>query len=197
MRIIGNKLITRRNRGDTVNFALRYENGEPLIMYYLWDNPHFVMTIASSRYTQEQRYIKSWWVNLDDRRKFYNTEILLSIDADEYYKPELDPSEFVGVNSQVVKTIVNGVSYYWYAGLPENSEIYEWLEYKPLPISITFTVQNASEWIEQNYRWDCSIVVGTLTEEGQGKPPLKDFIVVKSLVEDAEMEVSSDSMGGL
>ena len=151
------------------------------------------MTIASSRYSQEQRYIKSWWVNLDDRRKFYNTEIFLSIEAGEYYKPELLPSKFVGVNSQVVKTIVNGVSYYWYAELTENFETYEWLEYEPLQISIPFTAQDASEWIEQNYRWDCSIMVGTPTNAGQGKPPLKDFIVVKSLVEDAEMEVSSDS----
>ena len=197
MRIVGNKLIARRNRGDTITFRLEYENGDPFVIASGWDNPHFVMTIASSRYSQEQRYIKSWWVNLDDRRKFYNTEILLSIEADEYYKPGLPPSNFVGVNSQVVKTIVNGVSYYWYAGLPENSETHEWLEYEPLQISIPFTVQDASEWIEQNYRWDCSIMAGTLTNEGQGKPPLKDFIVVKSLVEDAEMEVSSDSMGGL
>lgn len=193
MRIVGNKLIARRNRGDTITFRLEYENGEPFVIASGWDNPHFVMTIASSRYSQEQRYIKSWWVSLTTENfiRLEQTDIYLdtTINPEDPDRPSLDPTEWTFI--QIVKVIYNNISYYWY------SDGEAWIPYVAPLITITFTVQNTSEWIEQNYRWDCSIMAGTLTEEGQGKPPLKDFIVVKSLVEDAEMEVSSDSMGGL
>ena len=193
MRIVGNKLIARRNRGDTITFRLEYENGDPFVIASGWDNPHFVMTIASSRYSQEQRYIKSWWLSLTTENfiRVEQTDIYLdtTINPEDPDKPSLDPANWAF--TRIVRVIYQGINYFWYS----NGE--DWIPYDAPTIRIVFTVQDASEWIEQNYRWDCSIMAGTLTNEGQGKPPLKDFIVVKSLVEDAEMEVSSDSMGGL
>jgi hypothetical protein len=196
MRIVGNKLIARRNRNATLNFVLEYENGNPFVILSGWDNPYFVMTITSSRYAQEGRYMKSWWVSLEDQVKVEETTIE-EVLGDELGVPDIDPADPMNANrKRFVKT---GPKSFWYSDMVPSSEgpVADWISFNPTPINIVFTVQDTSEWIEQNYRWDCSIMVGTPTNAGQGKPPLKDFIVVKSLVEDAEMEVSSDSMGGL
>lgn len=192
MRIVGNKLITRRNRNATLNFVLEYENGNPFVILSGWDNPYFVMTIASSRYTQEGRYMKSWWVPLEDQVKVEETTIE-EVPGDEFGIPDTDPAD--PMNAKRKRFVKTGPKSFWYSD--EVDDVATWIAFNPVPINIPFMLQDTAEWIEQDYRWDCSIMVGTPTNAGQGKPALTDFIVVKSLVEDAEMEVLSDSMGGL
>lgn len=193
MRVIGNKLVTRRNREATLNFVLEYENGDPVVISSGWDHPYFVMTIASSRYKQEGRYIKSWWVSLEDQVKVEETGPIEEVIGDELGEPIIDPADPMNANrKRFVKT---GPKQFFYSDMV--NDIATWISFNPVPITVTFTLQDTSEWIEQDYRWDCSIMVGTPTNAGQGHPALTDFIVVKSLVEDAEMEVTSDSMGGL
>jgi len=187
MKIIGNKLVARRNRDATLTFRLEYENGDPFVISSEWDNPYFVMTIVSSRYSQEHRYFKSWWISLVDEIRVKETNVQ-EVEGGVDDVPALDPTVTGEAYLRIVKT---GTSFFWY------SDGTQWVPYEAPQIVVTFTLQDTSEWIEQNYRWDCSILTGTLTDAGQGNPPLVDFVVVKSLVEDAEMEVSSDSMGGL
>ena len=199
MRVVGNKLITRRNRPDMVNFLLEYENGDPFVILSGWDNPYLVMTITSSRYAQEGRYMKSWWVPLKDEDYVKVEETTIEeVLGDELGEPIQSPADDMNKNrKRFVKT---GPKSFWYSDMVSSSEgpVADWISINPaVYIKIAFTPQDTAEWIEQDYRWDCSIMAGTLTNAGQGEPALRDFIAVKSLVEDAEMEVLSDSMGGL
>ena len=192
MRVVGTRLVARRNRGGTLTFVLEHVNGKPFVIPSEWDNPHFVMTIASSRYDQAERYVKSWWVNLSAYPNVKNTEITETLPGDDD-KPDVGANAYVTDFGTSVVTTAEGI--YWYT--KKVGETYEWVQYNPPTIVVTFTVQDAEQWLEHTYKWDCSIFVGTPTNLEQGYPPLKNIVVVKSLIEDAEMLVGSDSLGGL
>lgn len=194
MRVVGTRLVARRNRGGTLTFVLEHVNGKPFVISSEWDNPHFVMTIASSRYDQAKRYVKSWWVNLSNYPNVKNTEITFTVPGDDG-KPDVDATDYVTEMDYGTGVVTTAEGIYWYT--KKVNEAYEWAHYNPPTIVVTFTVQDAEEWLEHTYKWDCSIFVGTLTGKGQGYPPLENIVVVKSLIEDAEMLVGSDSLGGL
>lgn len=68
--------VIRHTQGEsfTLDMDVKYPNGDPYIISSELENPYILFTIASTQYTQNERYIMRHWLDASvDFPKFYQT----------------------------------------------------------------------------------------------------------------------------
>ena len=73
MKNFNNEITVHRGETFTLNKNIQNRDGSPYIISSELSNPYFLLTVTTTRYKQENRYILSKWLDLSDFPRFYNT----------------------------------------------------------------------------------------------------------------------------
>lgn len=187
MKTLNNEIIVYRNETFTMSKLIRNRDNSPFIVSNRINNPYWLLSVASTRYSQLNRYIENWWLDLTSYPRFLTTRPidLLSFKTDAAGATAKYPSGFADITSL---TLVDGVYYVAYGYIDGVLTYYEpsdavfvyegeykywstvqvggqdtgWLTYE-CKIIKAFSQETTGKWIEQNYTYSISLVGGTTT----------------------------------
>ena len=175
MQVFKNELRVYRGESFTVDKLLQNRDGTPYVISSALNNPFFLLSVSNTQYAQENRYIKNYWLNLDSFPRFESTQVFdvrsLTSAANGGYIMYRDFSDvddgvlhgylgsvYVEVGLEGYAVCTDGTGYkYWKDG--------RWHDYECRIIK-TFSTEDTSEWISQNYFYSIQLVSGSLATEG-------------------------------
>ena len=76
MQLKGNEMTVTRGETFTIDRTIVNRDGSPFVISSEWNNPYILITVSSSSYNQENRYVLNVWLSLKDVHTFHNTTIL-------------------------------------------------------------------------------------------------------------------------
>lgn len=179
MQALKNELKVYRGESFTIDKILVNRDGTPYVISSKLVNPHFLISVSNTQYSQQNRYVKNYWLTLDNFPRFESTEIfdIRSIknsvgenSSSLYTSFEVAKEgilqlsclsgylngEPVEIHPEEYAVCTDGVSYkYW-----KNDE---WYDYQ-CRIVKTFTTEDTKEWISQNYFYSIQLVTGNEVE---------------------------------
>ena len=176
MLIRNNEITVYRGETWTLSKNIVNRDGSPYIVSSRFNNPFWLITVSSSRYSQTNRYILNKWLNLKDAKRFDITTPVdyKSIDPSYSFANPVLPDGYEGdeTSGYANKAIfyekdTNGVTSYKYWEYNNNEEG-DWsgkfVDYK-CNIVTSFNRDTTSKWIEQNYVYEILLVDGERTED--------------------------------
>lgn len=84
----------------TLDMDVRYPNGDPYIISSQLENPYILFTIASTQYTQNERYIMRHWLDASvDFPRFYQTKPDETLMSDPSIKTATSFKEWLSLNT--------------------------------------------------------------------------------------------------
>lgn len=194
-------------RGESWSYDVYFQNrdGSPFIVSSQLQNAYILVTVASSKYTQNGRYIANFWNKVSDGYPtFYSTQVF-ELTGETIPTPQdgldgdtkaiilsladkgVDYSNFcvykwVDANGEAQYKYWNGVEY----------EDYDFHFVQAFPTDIT------QEWIEQSYVFAIKLLGGKLSDnvEETGRP-LVTSEGVQVLVAPMQLVVTSNISGSL
>ncbi len=152
----------------------------PFIVSSERKNPFFVITIASTKYEKNHRYVQSWWCSVDDDLKwprFYST---VPVDKGEVsYRGDITPTDGetyatrclyqYTLEEDEVDTILGHKPYYYLWAAYDNDpgfHSFNHTEYEYEPrLRFNFLSPQTAEWGSQNYMYQITLVSGQLMHE--------------------------------
>lgn len=65
-------------RGETftIDKVIRNQDGTPFVISNELQNPHFLISVSNTKYSQENRFVRNYWLSLEDFPKFTMTRPL-------------------------------------------------------------------------------------------------------------------------
>lgn len=144
-------------------------------------NPYFVITVASTKYEKNLRYVKSWWCSITDSQipTFYFTQPVHCEVASEQELDALTPSTVNTLLSTETITwdegeIVDGQrrKYLYYDTIDDDdtNRIYFYFDYSgstpelvknyECHVRMNFASKDTAEWGSQNYLYQITLVSG-------------------------------------
>ena len=205
MRVYADRIQVERGEEWTYDVYFQNRDGSPYIVSNQLTNPYILVTIASSKYTQNGRYIANFWNNVTEAYKtFYCTQpIELSGTTMPTPANGLSPEiqDDIDAKNQTYSTYAvykwvdtNGVAQYKYW----NGTAYEDYDFH---FVMTFPTDITNQWIEQNYVFGVKLVAGTANAdynpEVDGSRPITTFDGVQVLVAPMQLIVTSNIAGSL
>ena len=207
MRVYADRIQVERGEEWTYDVYFQNRDGSPYIVSNQLTNPYILVTIASSKYTQNGRYIANFWNNVTEAYKtFYCTQpIELSGTTMPTPANGLSPEIIQDIQAKhqtygtyaVYKWVdTNGMAQYKYW----NDETDEYEDYD-FHFVMTFPTDITNEWIEQNYVFGVKLVGGTANAdynpEVDGSRPIATVDGVQVLVAPMQLIVTSNIAGSL
>lgn len=205
MRIYADRIQVERGEEWTYDVYFQNRDGSPYIVSSKLSNPQILVTIASSKYTQNGRYIANFWNDVSEAYPtFYNTTPIELVGATM-------PTPEQGLSADIQADIVaKGCTY-------SNYCVYKWVDsegtayYKRwtgtayedylLHFVITFPTDITLEWIEQSYVFGIKLVGGTKNDDYdpdiEGSRPIINYDGVQVLVAPMQLVVTSNINGSL
>lgn len=182
MRILNNELVVHRGEAFTIDKTIVNKDGTPYIISSKLNNPYFLISVSTTKYEQQNRYIKNYWLNLANFPKFVSTQPLninvfksakaSSGSAVSLYN-DFSDMEYNETDNVIAEGYI-GENYVQYS--PEDTVFYKSTddaeEYKYFDVSSkswvtyickivkTFYTDNTSEWVEQSYVYGIDLVSG-------------------------------------
>lgn len=177
MQVRNNELIVTRGETFTLSKLIENRDGSPYIISSRLNNPYWRITIASSHYEQNDRYVLNKWLELKNLPRFEITQPvnIRSLRPDfAIFDMTTLPSGYEGdeTSGYANRAIFYGKDYdgvikykYWeYI----NNEIGDfsgrWVDYK-CPIITTFDTEITSQWIGESYVYNILLVDGASTSD--------------------------------
>lgn len=176
-----NELIVTKGETFTIDKLLQNKDGSPYIVSSRLSNPYWLISVSNTLYSQENRYIKNYWLPVNVPR--FNSTIAINIkdikssnllDAPSLYNSFNDVTSFpmVGWYNGAYVTFDNGLDSVFYEEDDNGNRVYKywlddrntWAEYS-CRINKTFLQSDTKEWISQNYQYSIQLVSGTLMRE--------------------------------
>lgn len=169
MRIYADRIQVERGEAWTYDVYFQNRDGSPYIVSSEMQNPQILVTVASSKYTQNGRYIANFWNDVAQAYpRFYSTEPTVIVDTQATSISSLKaPSEYgvvipegqtYGTFSVYAWTDNDGETHYlqWYW---DKVTLWQYREYsfhfvQHFPTDIT------NDWIEQSYVFGIKLVGG-------------------------------------
>lgn len=156
-------------------------------------NPYFVVTVASTKYEKNTRYVKSWWQDLKDLPKFYGTTVIdygsvqLDSDDDPILPTPLnwsgDPKNVDIVIEDEVKRYLyeyhintNTERYYFYFDYTEDNQPSERIDTYECHVRFNFLSEDTKDWTGQNYIYQITLVSGELVNSAMDNIALSHSI---------------------
>lgn len=205
MRVYADRIQVERGEEWTYDVYFQNRDGSPYIVSNQLTNPYILVTIASSKYTQNGRYIANFWNDATEaHHTFYCTQPI-ELSGSTMPTPEngLSPEILADIQSKnqtfstyaVYKWVdANGVAQYKYW----NGTAYEDYDFH---FVMTFPTDITNQWIEQNYVFGIKLVGGTANPaynpEVDGSRPIATFDGVQVLVAPMQLIVTSNIAGSL
>ena len=207
MRVYADRIQVERGEEWTYDVYFKNRDGSPYIVSNQLTNPYILVTIASSKYTQNGRYIANFWNKVTEAyHTFYCTQPI-ELDGEEMPTPENGLSreiqDDITAKNQTYSTYAvykwvdpNGVAQYKYW----NEETSEYEDYY-FHFVMTFPTDITNQWIEQNYVFGVKLVAGIANAdynpEVDGSRPIATFDGVQVLVAPMQLIVTSNIAGSL
>lgn len=147
MQLKGNEMTVTRGETFTIDRTIVNRDGSPFVISSEWNNPYILITVSSSSYNQENRYVLNVWLSLKDVPVFHNTTILEAKTEDD-----IDFDALYSYNGK----------YVYLSKVVDGNKILE--EYS-LRIIYPFTHEITKDWVEQSYLYSIRLVAGTSIEQ--------------------------------
>lgn len=147
MQLKGNEMTVTRGETFTIDRTIVNRDGSPFVISSEWNNPYILITVSSSSYNQENRYVLNAWLSLKDVPAFHNTTILEAKTEDD-----IDFGALYFYNGK----------YVYLSKVVDGNKVIE--EYS-LRIIYPFTHEITKEWVEQSYLYSIRLVTGTSIEQ--------------------------------
>ena len=205
MRVYADRIQVERGEEWTYDVYFQSRDGSPYIVSNQLTNPYILVTIASSKYTQNGRYIANFWNNVTEAYKTFYCTQPIELSGTTMPTPENGLSreiqDDITAKNQTYSTYAvykwvdpNGVAQYKYW----NGTAYEDYDFH---FVMTFPTDITNEWIEQNYVFGIKLVGGTANAdynpEVDGSRPIVTFDGVQVLVAPMQLIVTSNIAGSL
>ena len=148
-------------RGEpfTLDFNVTNEDGSPYVLGNLL-NPYLLITIASSKYKQDNRLIKKLWIPLTGYKKFKNTQIVPAIEFDQF--PPINPNTNLLYTDDYYENVFSandeeGERYVYY-----DMDEMKYVDYEfRVIVAIDRTI--TSELVDQEYTYSVKLLSGQNT----------------------------------
>ena len=184
MKTLNNILVVHRNETFTMDKLIQNRDGSPYIISFDLENPYWLLTVASTRYDQKDRYIQNWWLDLSSYLRFKSTtpinlkdfKISDAPNADSAFNSfdDIDDlSDFVGtyLNGTAVVSVsandavfyleqADGVKDYRYWSVITDT----WQHYECRLIKV-FNQTTTRQWVEQTYVYSITLVSGVAMKD--------------------------------
>ena len=80
MKILNNEIVVHRNETFSIDKIVQNKDGSPYIISNKLSNPYFLISISTTRYAQNNRYIKNYWLDLSKYPRFTSTNAVNLLD---------------------------------------------------------------------------------------------------------------------
>lgn len=151
MQVRGTDITVHRGEMFSMDYLLVNRNGAPYIFPKSSSvkNPHFLLTIASTKYLQDGRYLKNYWLKIPEDMRFVNTN-----PNDAVAEPNGVPGN-ADAKDYIYYKIVDGKKKYrrWTGK--------EFVDYE-FRFTKTFTTPETLQWTAQSYVYSINYVDGEL-----------------------------------
>lgn len=207
MKTYNNEIIVRRNETFSIDKYIVNRDGSPYIVSSRIENPYFLLTVASSKYEQADRYVLNKWLNISNTPRFHTT-IAVKLEGSTWEDNPL-PAGYEGdrllpyANEAVfyIEDAAGNRSYCYFVyddvddGEGDTRENYDgrWVPYS-CRIVTSFQKSITSNWIEQNYTYGILLVGG---EYNTPTEPIVTFDTVITILEPTKLTVLSNLKGGM
>lgn len=176
MRIFADRIQVEKGEAWTYDVLFQNRDGSPFIISSGIDNPHIVVTVASSRYDQQNRYIANFWCDVKEQYPtFYCTQPIL-IDGTTIPTPanaltmaalaDMKEHNCTYANYCIYARENSGTLYYyqWVPTGDTDDGINGSYETYSFPFKQVFPSTVTKQWIEHNYVFAIKLVGGTLND---------------------------------
>lgn len=168
MQVHNNEITVHRGETFTVSKIIRNRDHSPYIVSSKLANPHWLLTVTSSRYNQANRYVLNKWLNLEDVPRFEFTKPKSIEDGLTFETAPLpagyEGDETSGYANVAVFTDGNKYKYWVYNNADKNDYSGHWEDYE-CKFTTLFGNDVTSEWSEQTYLYSIFLVSGNSTYE--------------------------------
>lgn len=145
-------------------------------------NPHFVITVASTKYEKNLRYVKSWWNNVDNPDvgepipRFYQTVPQWYDEVDSIEDLPTDPIsvdetketrclyQYTLSTEEVDEDLGHKPYHYFYFEYNERGTSAERVDSYECNIRQNFSTRDTIDWESQNYKYQITLVSGETLE---------------------------------
>ena len=214
MRVSNHELVVHRNETFTLDKLVKNRDDSPYIISSRMVNPHFLITVSSTLYDNDDSYVYHAWLPIDGPR--FDSTTPVRINDFKYPSGEQMYHGFDGLSGPPSGEI-NGVSityegdgdtpcyealfyyedeyhnktYKWWSGSDG------WQDYN-CRIVHKFLQQYTRDWIERSYFYNIDLVDGTRNESASaGERPLSDICELIPILEPTRMSVLSNLKGDM
>ena len=174
MQVFKNELKVYRGENFTIDKILQNRDGTPYVISSALANPYFLISVSNTQYSQQNRYVKNYWLSLESFPRFEYTNIFDIRDIKTAETGGVSMySAFDKVKDGILKGYLNnvlvevdlkgyavctdGTGYkYWDNG---------WHEYECRLIKM-FSSDDTQEWVSQTYLYSIQLVTGAKKPEG-------------------------------
>jgi hypothetical protein len=159
----GNEITVHRNETFTIDLLVTNRDGSPFMVSSEYANPYILITVFSTKYSQRNRYLANWWLNLDEMYdendekikipRFKNTVVKTIENKNDLTIDDDKPCEYLYYNKE------DGT--YLYS--TEDAEGTVKLNTYSFRIVHHFPNYITRNWVEQSYAYSIYLVSGTST----------------------------------
>lgn len=217
MKTFNNELVIHRGETFSMDKVVQNKDGSPYIVSNKLQNPYVLVSVSTTRYDQNKRYLLNQWLPLSDKVRFSITEPidLLSFKTEangtvsKYTSFDDVKREWVSENENCIVSGYIGDQFVYYdyddcvlylqdeRGVRDykywNLEQERLLKYE-FRITCPFTQEMTSKWIEQSYVYSITLMSGELPANGE--PPFVNIDTVQPLLIPTKLSVLSSINGG-
>ena len=198
-------MVIHRNETFTIDKYLVNKDGSPYLISNRIPNPYFLLTVASSKYEQKDRYTLNKWLSLTNQPRFTSTIFENIADHqtvgwDGTWENAILPAGYEGDSplyaneaAFYLQDATGHMTYkYWiYTGIAYNGI---WSDYK-LRLITSFLQDITKTWIEQTYYYGILLVGGTASVDSE--VPIETYDLVYTILEPSKLTVLSNMKGGM
>lgn len=210
MRIYADRIQVERGEAWTYDVYFQNRDGSPYIVSSELQNPQILVTVASSKYTQNGRYIANFWNDVSQAYpRFYSTEPTVIVDTSATSISNLKPPSEYGVVLPDGQTYGTFSIYAWTDNDGETHYL-QWFwdpvtlwQYKEYSFHFVqqFPTEITNEWIEQSYVFGIKLVGGIVNPDydpnNLESRPLLTAEGVQVLVAPMQLIVTSNIAGSI
>lgn len=217
MKTFNNELVIHRGETFSMDKVVQNKDGSPYIVSNKLQNTYVLVSVSTTRYDQNKRYLLNQWLPLSDKVRFSITEPidLLSFKTEangtvsKYTSFDDVKRERVSENENCIVSGYIGDQFVYYdyddcvlylqdeRGVRDykywNLEQERLLKYE-FRITCPFTQEMTSKWIEQSYVYSITLMSGELPASGE--PPFANIDTVQPLLIPTKLSVLSSINGG-
>ena len=177
MKVFNNEIVISRNEAFSIDKTIENKDGSPYIISSRLNNPHFLISVSTTKYSQKDRYIMNYWLSLDNYPRFLFTQpINLADIKTSAAGTESLYSSFDDLTGSTISGYVDGVlveyepgDAVFYIDINGKREYkyydivaQKWITYSCKIVKV-FTQEHTKEWVEQSYTYSILLVSGEST----------------------------------